>query len=224
MPNIVAMCSCPRVGFLDFMGQSIAAFARNNVEYRNLYGVFWGQVLSNGMQEALEGGYEYIITTDYDSIFTQETVAQLIRLAEQNPHADAICTMQMGRFSGLLVSTEGGYITRDELDNQALAQVATGHFGLTIFRTSALKTLKKPWFWCTPDSDNEWKRNADGKQDDDIFFWNNFRNDGKKLFLAPRLVIGHLELLIKWPSTDLDGIYETTGDYYKSGPPSDVWR
>jgi len=70
----------------------------------------------------------------------------------------------------------------------------------------------------------EWKRNADGKQDDDIFFWNNFRTSGLNLYLAPRLVIGHLELLIKWPGADLDGIYETTGDYYRHGPPCDIWR
>ena len=222
--KIVAMCSCPRLGYMDYMGQSIAAFAQNGIEYRNLYGVFWGQSLSGGMQAAVEGGYDYIITTDYDSIFTGETVAQLVRLAEQNPHADAICAMQMGRFSGLLVSNDSGEMTFDELHSKPLVPVNTGHFGLTLFRVSSLLDLEKPWFWSTPDVDKEWKRNAEGKQDEDIYFWDNFKACGKQLYLAPRLVIGHLELLIKWPSDRLEGIYETSQDYQKFGVPADCWK
>jgi hypothetical protein len=75
-----------------------------------------------------------------------------------------------------------------------------------------------------PDTDGDWKRNGEGKRDDDIYFWDNFKAAGKNLYLAPRLVIGHLELLIKWPSNILDGIYETTGDYQTYGRPKDVWR
>jgi len=224
MSRAVAMCSCPRLGFLDFMGQSLAAFAQNGIEYRNLYGVFWGQSLGSGIKQAVEEGYDYIITTDYDSIFDHETVAQLIRLADQNPHADAICAMQMGRFSGLLVSSEQGYLLKEDMRTKPLVPVGTGHFGLTLFRVSAIKDLEKPWFWSHPDVDGEWKRNGEGKLDEDIYFWDNFKKSGKQLYLAPRLVIGHLELLIKWPSVELDGIYETTGHFAEFGPPADVWK
>ena len=221
--KIVAMCSCPRLGYMDFMGQSIAAFAQNDVEYRNLYGVFWSQSLSGGMQKALEEGYDYIISTDYDSVFDGEAVAQLIRLAEQNPHADAICAMQMGRFSGLLVSNDAGELTYDELRSNALVPVNTGHFGLTIFRVSSIAKLKKPWFWSTPDEDGEWKRGG-GKRDEDIYFWDNLKECGMQLYLAPRIVIGHLELLIKWPDEKLDGIYEIAQHFQEFGPPKDVWK
>ena len=223
MKKIVAMCSCPRLGYMDFMGQSLAAFSVNNIEYRNLYGVFWGQSLSSGMMTAMKEEYDYIITTDYDSLYNRETVAQLVRLMDQNPQADAICAMQMGRFSGLLCTTESGELTFEELRTKPLIPVVTGHFGLTIFRVSALKEVKKPWFWSRPDEDGEWNRGG-GKLDEDIFFWDNFRNSGKQLFLAPRLVIGHMELLIKWPDANLDGIYETTGNYQEFGPPADAWK
>lgn len=222
--KVIALCSCPRLGYMDFMGQSLAAFYQNGIDYKNCYGVFWSQAMSEAMREAVEDGYEYIITTDYDSIYDRETVSQLLRLGQQNPQADAICTMQMGRFSGLLVSTESGEITRKELKENALVRVKTGHFGLTLFRVESLKKLDKPWFWSMPDEDGEWKRGAAGKEDEDIYFWNNFSNSGMRLFLAPRLVIGHLELLIKWPADDLDGIYETTKHYTEFGPPSDVWK
>lgn len=223
MKKIIALCSCPRVGFLDFMGQSLIAFAKNGCEYKNLYGVYWSQTLSNGMKDAVAAGNDYIITTDYDSLVSTETVAQLIRLAEQNPHADAICAMQMGRFSGILVSTESGEMSRKELESNSLVPVKTGHFGLTIFRASSLKGLEKPWFWSRPDSDDEWKRGSD-KLDEDIYFWDNFTRSGKTLYLAPRLVIGHLELLVKFPDHNLEGIYETVDHYYKYGPPQDVWK
>lgn len=220
----IAMCSCPRLGYMDFMGHSLAAFARNNIEYRNLFGVFWGQVLHTGIKMAMDDGADYIITTDYDSLYNHEDVAQLLRLAEQNPHADAICTMQMGRFSGLLVSTDQGFILREDLKTKPLVPVSTGHFGLTLLRTSSLKDLPKPWFWSAPDTDGEWKKDAPGKLDEDIFFWNNFKEHGRQLYLAPRIVIGHIETLIKWPDENLEGIYETTSHFNQFGPPADVWK
>lgn len=219
----MALCSCPRLGFLDFMGLGIVSFAANGCEYKNLFGAYWSQALSNGIQTAVSDEYDYVITTDYDSIFNTETVAQLIRLAEQNRYADAICTVQMGRFSGLLVSNDAGELTRDELINNPLLPVNTGHFGLTIIRCSALKETIKPWFLSKPDSDGEWKRGSD-KLDDDIYFWDNFKKSGKQLYLAPRLVIGHLELLIKWPDENMQGIYETLNDYHEYGPPKDLWK
>jgi len=222
--KVIAMCSCPRLGYMDFMGHCLVAFAQNNIEYRNLYGVFWSQSLSAGIKSAIEEGADYIITTDYDSLYTTEDVAQLVRLAQQNPQADAICAMQMGRFSGLLVSTEGGYIAKDDLINKALVPVSTGHFGLTIFRASSFADVKKPWFWSHPDIDGEWKREAEGKLDEDIYFWRNFSDSGKQLYLAPRIVIGHLELLIKWPDQNLEGMYSTLKNHQDFGKPADVWK
>lgn len=219
----IALCSCPRLGFMDFAGQSLVAFGANQVAVKNLYGVFWSQSLSNGIKEALDDGYEFIITTDYDSIFTPETVDQLMCLLVDNPDVDAICTMQMGRFSGLLVSTNDGKLAHKDLMEKDLVPVDTGHFGLTVFRRRAFEDLPKPWFWSRPNSEGEWTTKSN-KIDDDIFFWDNFRRAGKQLYLAPRLVIGHLELLVKWPAFNLDGIYETTEHYYKHGPPADVWK
>jgi hypothetical protein len=209
---------------MDFAGQSIAAFMQNGIAYKNLFGVYWSHSLSEGIREAVNDGFEYIITTDYDSIYDAETVAQLIRLADQNPHADAICTMQMGRFTGLLVSNDTGELLVKDLKDNPLIPVNTGHFGLTLICASAFEDLPKPWFTAIPDTEGDWKRNGEAKRDDDIYFWDNFRESGKTLFLAPRLVIGHLELLIKWPSDILDGIYETTGDYQQHGKPKDIWR
>jgi len=219
----IAICSSSRLGFQDFAGVSVVAFAQNNVDYKNAFGVYWHQSLSCAMRTAINDGYTYIITTDNDSLFNREDVAQLLRLAEQNPQADAICAMQMGRFSGLLVSTESGTITRKELKENALVPVKTGHFGLTIFRASALKKAVKPWFWSEPDENDEWFDKTT-KVDEDTYFWNNWSKSGLVLYVAPRIVIGHLELLIKYPDDNLEGMYSTIGNFHEFGKPQDVWK
>lgn len=221
-PKIMGVLSCPRLGFMDFMGNSLMAFSSNGIPLRLVYGAYWDQAMSSGIKTAVDGGYDYVITTDYDTIFTENQVAWLVELAEANPHADAICAMQMGRFSGLLASTESGTIDHQSL-MEDLTPVESGHFGLTIIRTSALKELPKPWFLGIPNSDGEWESKTD-KVDPDIYFWKNWRANNRSLFLAPRVVVGHLELLIKFPDLRMDGIYQTTKSYNECGPPADVWK
>lgn len=223
MLNIIGLCSCPRLGYMDCMGQGLTAFAQLGVSYKNLYGVYWEQAMSNGISDALKEGYDYIVTTDYDSIYTADDIAHLIYLMEQNPQADAVCGMQVGRFSGLLVSRESGEISRAELTGCDMVPITTGHFGLTVLRASSLKTLWKPWFWCKPDSDKEWKGGSD-KTDSDIYFWKNFKASGKHLYLAPKVVVGHLELTVKWPDLNIQPVYQTVSDYHKNGPPADTWK
>jgi hypothetical protein len=208
---------------MDFMGQSLMAFANNGVSYHNAFGAYWSQALSQSMASAVNDGYEYIFTTDYDSLFKDEDVAELIRLMDETPEADAICSVQVGRFCDLIVSTESGKLNKEELRTKNLVPVKTGHFGLTIIRSSALQGLKKPWFIPTPSSAGDWQRGSD-KVDDDIYFWYNLFDSGKKLFLAPRVVIGHLELLIKWPDKDMRGMYGTMENYRSDGPPGDTWK
>ena len=216
----IAICSCPRLGYMDFMGFSLVAFANNDVVSHNAFGVYWAQALSQAISMAIAEEFDYIFTTDYDSIFKTENVSELIRLMNDSD-ADAICSTQIGRFGGLLVSTESGKLDCNEVKQQELVPITQGHFGLTILRVSAIKDLVKPWFKSSPNDNGDWDK---GKIDDDIYFWKNFQACGKKLFLAPRVVIGHLELLIKWPDENLNGIYETLTDYHQFGAPVNVWK
>lgn len=222
MREIVAICSCPRLGYMDFMGNAVIGFASHNVDYYNAYGAFWAQSLSEAIRGAVGRGYEYIFTTDYDSIFNAEEVGALIKLMDENEEVDAVCAVQMGRFSGLLASKEKDGISRDVLTKD-LVPVDTGHFGLTLFRANAFADMEKPWFKSQPDSNGDWCTGSN-KIDDDVYFWRNFKASGKKLFLAPRVVIGHLELLIKWPDGQLREMYGTMKNYREDGPPGDVWK
>jgi hypothetical protein len=218
--KIIALCSCPRLGFMDFMGLCLVSLVRNNVTYANLFGAYWAQALSEGIRTTLSD-YDYFITTDYDSLYTEKDVATLIRLIKEHPEADAIASLQQGRFNGALLS---GDFDLEDLKNKDLVPASTAHFGLTIFRKSAFdRHLRKPWFYKTPDRDGDWKSNC-GKVDEDIFFWNNFKASGKHLFLAPRVCIGHLELLALWPDAMWNESYQTLAHFREHGKPEDAWK
>lgn len=222
MTKVIAICSCPRLGFMDFMGQSLVAFQHNNVAVHTSFGAYWSQALSEAMKNALAAGYEYIFTSDYDSLFGPAQVRELLALMQDNPDADAICSVQAGRFGGPLFATDSGTISAVEL-SKPLAPVATGHFGLTLFRASALEKLQKPWFFKLPSSNDDWAPGSD-KVDEDIYFWRNFKSSGLHLYLAPRVAIGHLELLVKWPDEQLGSTYQELSHYREHGPPPDVWK
>ena len=215
--NAVALCSCPRLGFMDFMGNALVAFGNNRIGVHHLYGVFWAQALEEGMKECVEAGYEFIFTCDYDTLFKDSDVKTLLDLITAHPEVDALTSFQVGRFGSVLLSTKDSLLSKDELKNDIMP-IETGHFGLTVIRASALKNLEKPWFFKQASSDGGWKKGSD-KIDEDIWFWKNFPN----LYLAPRVVVGHLELLVKWPDTELQSTYQELGHYRDVGKPPDVW-
>jgi hypothetical protein len=53
--------------------------------------------------------------------------------------------------------------------------------------------VPKPWFWSRPDLDGCW---TDAKIDDDIWFWNRFREAGRRVWVDCETRIGHLEEMI----------------------------
>jgi len=220
--KLIALCSCPRLGFIDFMGQSLVSFQRNNVAIHTVFGAYWAEALSEAIKNAANSGFDYIFTCDYDSLFGPAQVAELLRLMQEHPEADAITSVQAGRFSGPLFSTATGEASAQELA-QELLPITTGHFGLTILRAASLERLKKPWFHKAPSSAGDWAPGSD-KVDDDIYFWRNLTASGLKAFLAPRVVIGHLELLVKWPDERLGATYQELSHYREHGMPPDVWK
>jgi len=102
-----------------------------------------------------------------------------------------------------------------------LLPVEAAHFGLTIFRASVLANHPRPWMVPTHNTEGRW---GEGKVDADIDFWRRWRAAGRSLYLAPRVVVGHLEELITWPARDLKPVQQTVGDYIRDGMPPEVKR
>jgi len=99
--------------------------------------------------------------------------------------------------------------------------VSSGHFGLTIFRASRLRDFRRPWMGGNPNEEGRWTK---GKVDPDIEFWHNWIAAGRTLFLAPRIVVGHMLEMVAWPGKDLQTIYQTLNDFDAVGMPQEARR
>lgn len=202
--TIRAVISMPRLGFTDNFFAAIGALAPYHIHLQKGVGVFWDQVLSRLIQKELDTGAETIIALDYDTWFTAQHIMAMLRLLCKYPEIDAICPAQVKReHEELLVGTvtKKGAPVAGISDNDFagdITHVLTGHFGMTFFRASALKKLKKPWFIGVPAKDGGWGK---GRQDPDIYFWNNWNACGLKLYLANNVPIGHLQMMATFPDT-----------------------
>jgi hypothetical protein len=223
-----AVLSAPRFGPTIHMRYAFRAFTQAKVPYQIAGGAYWHQVMSQVLEDQIEHGSKYIITCDYDTIFTPQDVMELYRLMESVPDADAICALQSKRGDqGVALfgmkDDDGNLITSMPAYNMErnVLPITTGHFGLTIFRSEKLAAMPRPWMNSTPNDDGVWD---DGKVDADINFWHNWKKHGNALYLAPRVIVGHLQEMVTWPKNDMKPLYQTTSDYEMNGIPLEIIR
>jgi hypothetical protein len=154
-------------------------------------GVFWGQCMQRMFCDAIDRGYDWILSIDSDSLFTTQHIRDLCAEFGQTQQADAMAALQCRRGAKYPLLTTGTGVENEEVEiNGKPFRVTTAHFGLTLIRTASLKDIEKPWFYAQPDANGEWN---DNKLDDDIWFWHQFRKAGKQIYVAPSVSIGHLE-------------------------------
>jgi hypothetical protein len=228
LKNVSAVMSVPRLGFMDNFFCAFQALAPLGVSLRKYTGAFWGQCLQRCIEEALAtDNPDYILTVDYDSLFTKEDVIKLHALLDRDPCGfDAICALQSSRSSGLPLMTINGpdgkpmqQILRETFAD-SVTRIDTGHFGLTMIRAELFKVLPKPWFHSIPGKNGEWD---DGRTDDDVYFWRKLAEHQVRVFQANRVVIGHLELMGCWPNKDFRTIYQHPSEFNQSGKPAEAW-
>jgi len=222
--RIGACTSVPRLAFTAHWGQMHQSFANLDIPVIKTTGYSWGACLQRAMNQLIEVGCDWIITIDYDSIFSQEDILHLLTLAARYDEADAIFPWQVkrGGVDKLLV------FLRDENDvplttapkstfQGELVRAHGGHFGLTLIKTDALRKTPKPWLWEQPNADGEW---TDGKEDADMYFWRKFREAGNKVFLANEIRIGHIDEEILWPAEDFTTVRQGMYHFYQDGKPN----
>jgi predicted SAM-dependent methyltransferase len=224
--RVTAVMSLPRTHWTANFRCS-EALAPLGIPLQAFEGVYWAQCLERGMDKLIIDGMDAILTIDYDTIYTAQNVSTLIRLMLLHPEADAICAMQSARgWDSILATVElpdgtvANRVPREILDADLL-KLKTGHFGLTLIRASALKSVAKPWFLGVPAKDGSW---GEGHTDEDIYFWRKWAESGKTLYAANRVAVGHIEPMIKWPGRDLGAVHQRVADYWNSGPPKEVWK
>ncbi len=228
LPTCSAVLSLPRLAFTDNVFSCFEGLVPLGIQLKKTTGAFWGQCLERGIEEILtDDDPEWVLTLDYDTVFTRNDVQGLLTAAMRHPEADAIAPVQAHRTKPLPLMTmrgeDGKNIAQVEWDTFApeLTKIATAHFGLTLIKASKLKELQKPWFNSIPAPDGSW---GNQRTDDDIYFWRQWEHAGNSLYLANRVPVGHAELMIRWPGRSLSATYQHPSEFWESGKPDGVWR
>lgn len=236
--KIAAVMSMPRLAFTDNMFCAFESLVPLGIRLTRSSGVFWNQCLTEMIEDAIRDGFAYVLTVDYDTVFTTADVKALYRLMEAHPEADAICAMQVKRSSEHVLFTvqndKGEAVT--ELEYSALEgdllRVHTAHMGLTLFRCAAFPDVERPWLQSVPDETGRWSKPAivdgkpqGGKMDADIAFWARWAKAGKTIYQANRVVIGHMQLVVTWPGPSLAPVHQLAYDYSQTGKPTEgIWQ
>jgi hypothetical protein len=155
-------------------------------------GVFYGQCMQRMFNDVMTKNADFILTVDFDSVFTVQHVNRLVSYAVHREDIDAITAVQPKRGSGTILATRG---KEEDIiwDGENPIQVKSAHFGLTVIRVDALRKIEKPYFWGKPNEDGEW----DGsKIDDDVWFWKQWEKAGNSLYIDPGSRLGHLEEVV----------------------------
>lgn len=223
-----AVISLPRVTWTNNAMCWVEGLAPLGVKVRCYTGAFWGQCLERAIEEALASDEaDLIMTLDYDTVFSRRDASTLIQLMMAHPEADAIAPVQAHRGKALPLFTmreaDGpGNLGKIPVSAFAddLTKVATAHFGLTVMRADKLREMPKPWFHDQPSAAGDWN---DGHIDADIGFWRKWEEAGNSLYLANRVSVGHLELMVRWPGGDLQAIYQPCDQWRQNGKPEGTW-
>lgn len=228
--RVEAILSMPRLSFTANHFAWAQALGPLGIRPTMGTGAFWDQVNTRVMEQFIDK-CEYLLTIDYDTFFTREDVEKLFAMA-MTFQCDALTGLQTKREDGRPMLTLKG--TLDAAPDggktslpmswfaEPVQEVDTAHFGLTVISTAALKRAKKPWFWCKPGPDGSWN---EGRTDADIYFWRNWRESGNRVYVTPRVLLGHGEYVVTWPGKDLKTpVFQWSTEFTNTGKrPESAW-
>lgn len=214
----IMVATMPRLNWTYNREQTSKVCFDLGLPYLTIGGAYFDQSMEKALNEGVALGREYIITIDYDSVFTTEDVKRLVVLMDRNPQAGAIAALQAKRGSepAILLGTDEpvkiGDVERDVM------QVKTAHFGLTIIRTEALKKARRPWLHHKPADDGTW---GEGTIDADVGFWLKL-GEVAPVYVTPRVSIGHLQVMVSWVNRDFSVSHQHLDKYRSEGKPEVV--
>lgn len=217
--SVEAVLSVPRLGFNDNFFTWAQALMPLGIRPTKTTGAFWDQCMERVFESFIDK-CQYLLTIDYDTFFTKEDVETLFAIA-MTFQCDALTGFQVKREDGRPMLTLKGTLENPPASGQTnlpmswfsepVQEVDSAHFGLTVISTAALKRTKKPWFWSKPGPDNSWN---DGRLDADIYAWKNFRDSGNRVWVTPRVTLGHGEYMVTWPGKDFSKpVYQYATDF-----------
>jgi len=213
--KITAIMTVPRVGFNEHWGCVLEALRPWGIPVRKTQGAFWGQCMQNGFQACVDEELDWLLTMDYDTLFTRDHVDTLFGIFGSRPDIDALAAMQPRRNSGMPLMTverDGVLVQELECDGSPI-KCRTAHFGLTLIRVSSLLKTEKPWFFGQPDKNGGWEESS--RTDPDIWFWRQWEKAGNTIYVTPNARVGHLEMMVSELDENLNRGYMRVPEWRK---------
>lgn len=223
-----------RVGFSHTYAAVFNAFRACNLPLKFRCGAFMEQNLSNLFEDALAEDPDYIISCEYDCIFSSEDIESLLAIMRSDASIDAVFAAQPPRhfFGQIMASVRrpDGFCSvvgvQPKPVEADLLKCNAGHFGLTVIRASSLRALPKPYLNGSPGDDGMWvhRDEGGGKIDPDISFWMKAEEAGWNVYLATKVRIGHLVEMIAWPDETYQTHLQNVNDWHKTGRPATIFE
>ena len=225
--KVAAVMTVPRIGFQENMFTTLEALIPLGIHLYKTQGAFWGQQLELAIQKQIDDGADAILTLDYDTVYRHEDVADLINLMKTHPEATAIAPIRSGRDGNtpfMTMKDSAGHIMdrlpKDTFDAE-ITRIHSAHFGMTLFRVEDILKIPHPWFRPQPDEDGLW---GDKSLNSDMWFWKLMEEQDMVLYSANRVVVGYLDLALKWPDINFGTFFQHIAEYKKTGKHGNVWK
>jgi len=202
--KVTAVMSLPRYGSLAARNVIERAFHVHGIPIVTTQGVFWGQCMQRMFEGCVEGGIDFILTVDFDTMLTPQDISKLLLTIAHRDEIDALAALEPRRNNDrplMTIGTEQEVMIGSGFDP---IKVTTAHFGLTAIRVEALVDMPKPWFFGQPTSEGLWDNDSPEKMDDDIWFWHQWRKHGKNIYVDPGIRIGHLEETVAYYDKEME--------------------
>lgn len=223
-PKCVLVLSQPRLGFTAHSVAVANMTAKLGFTVINGAGAFWDRDMEIVTRQAIQQFMpDYLVYSDYDSVFATEDVETLLSAINADPDMGAIGCVQMSRHDErpLVFDSEVNY-KNDDGTLADITRVRYQHFGLTIIRRQVFESIPCPWFWTVPNLDGSWTEFD--RSDADITFWRTLISHGIKVCQHNKVVIGHIIQSVKMPGPK--GTRLIPIEYYerKGKPPDCVFN
>ncbi len=200
--KIAGLLSVPRVGWNDHWGCVAEAVRPFQIPLRLGFGAYWHQTMSNMLEDCIDDGIDWVLTLDYDSMFSAEHLDRLIRRFGQCPHIDALAALQCKRGTDEVpLMTTGTTAVEVNKVNPDPIKVNTAHFGFTLIRLDSLKRVPKPWFVGRADENGSYRTLS--RIDPDIAWWHAWAAAGNTAYVDPACAIGHLQPMVACYDDDM---------------------
>lgn len=179
------------------------------------WGPIWTRAVQTAVENALRHDKKYVLFFDGDGAWDVKDVLELYDIIEHETvderPIDAVFPVQACRNTNKPLVHDwrpaGNTPEQNAAIEQALgpfdytqrySRVIHAHFGLTFVRAQALREVAMPWFATVPGANGSYRAGTPGQMDPDTYFWMNFAKHDRVVVQANQVVVGHIELNVRW--------------------------